>query len=112
MWAEKPLSFVRRKTNRGEDQRTLLSEIWEANDRAALNYVPKPYPGRVAIFLPFKEYAHHLRPGLAIEPLITGAIDKCRFPAYPAGMMVEPFVQKLAAKVTEYIDQALLPPSR
>src|SRR5208337_2965096 len=32
----------------------VLGQIWQANDRACLNYVPKPYPGTVTDFRPPK----------------------------------------------------------
>ena len=75
---------------------SLLSDLWESNDLAALSYTPKLYKGPVSHFLPLKEYAHHLGPGLDIREVLEGPVETHRMKVFPAGMLVEPFVGHLA----------------
>jgi phthiocerol/phenolphthiocerol synthesis type-I polyketide synthase E len=107
IWAGKPISFLSRKMKREGSSPSLLFDLWKANDLAAIKYVPKPYSGHVVLFVPMKEYAHHLRPGLELGQLITGTFDSYKLPVYPAGMMVKPFVELLAGKVKDCIKKAL-----
>jgi acyl transferase domain-containing protein/thioesterase domain-containing protein len=83
----------------GNAQSSTLSDLWKINDLAALNYEPKAYAGRIAQFVPKREYAHHIGPGLAWDGLATGELENHQLPVYPAGMLVEPFVRFLAKKI-------------
>lgn len=88
----------------GYDRNTIFYEIWENNDLASLNYIPRPYPGKITQFIPLKEYAHHidLEPGW--EKLAEGGVETYKIKAYPAGMLVEPFVKSLADTLKRCID--------
>jgi phthiocerol/phenolphthiocerol synthesis type-I polyketide synthase E len=86
-----------------EDQSSTLAKIWKINDEASLSYVPKPYEGDVLQFVPVKEYADHLGPGLNWEDLIKGNLEYIQLPVYPGGMLIEPFVQMLADKIKSHI---------
>jgi len=82
---------------------SILAEVWGINDRAALNYVPKPYPGVITDFRPMKQYAEYAGPdvkwdGVAAQEIVT-------LPVYPAGMLLEPFVRDLAAALKRCIDK-------
>ena len=44
---------------------------------------------------------------LGWEGLAEGGVDLHKMPVYPAGMLVEPFVEKTAAVLTACIDEAL-----
>lgn len=83
----------------GNRQNVSLFNLWEANDRAALSYVPKPYPGRVIQFRPMKEYAHHEGPQLGWEELAADGLEIHELPVYPGAMLVQPFVRLLAEKL-------------
>ncbi|NTU79349.1 MAG: SDR family oxidoreductase [Chloroflexales bacterium] len=84
----------------------LPAKLWEVNDQAALDYRPRPYPGRITHFRPIKEYACHSGPELGWETFAEG-VEQHRMPSYPAGMLVEPFVAQLAARLRDCIDRAL-----
>jgi acyl transferase domain-containing protein/thioesterase domain-containing protein len=84
-----------------------LYEVWKANDRAAFQYVPGTYPGRVVQFCPLEEYRIHRGPKLGWEGIATNGLQVYRLPVYPAGMLVEPFVKRLAGELRIRIDEAL-----
>jgi hypothetical protein len=69
--------------------------------------VPDVYPGRITQFLPKKEYAHHIGPELGWNGLAAGGVETHVLQVYPAGMLVEPFVQVTAEKVKDCIERAL-----
>lgn len=112
VWLGGPISYVHQKFKWEKTEASFLSDIWKVNDRAAMEYEPRPYAGRAALFLAAKEYAHHLRPGVDISPMITGEYETYRLPVYPAGMMVDPFVQMLGDRLRECITSALRAPSQ
>jgi hypothetical protein len=85
----------------------VLGQIWQANDRACLNYVPKPYPGTVTEFRPKKQYRMLNQPGLKWDRLARGGQEIVVLPIYPAGMLVEPFVKHLAHALWRSIDSAI-----
>ncbi|MFX0203317.1 MAG: hypothetical protein ACFFCW_45015 [Candidatus Hodarchaeota archaeon] len=91
----------------GKGQALLLSNLWKVNDRAALKYVPRTYPGRITQFAPTKDYALLAGPELCWHKLAAGGLEIHRLPVYPAGMLVEPFVRILAKELTACIDAAL-----
>ncbi len=85
----------------------VLGQIWETNDRAALNYVPKPYPGTVTDFRPKKQYRMLKKPGAKWDDLAQGGQDVIVLPVYPAGMLIEPFVKHLATALRKSMDDAI-----
>jgi thioesterase domain-containing protein len=86
----------------------LSAKVWDHNDRVSLEYKPTSYAGTITHFRPLKEYACHSGPDLRWEQL-AAHVETHRVEAYPAGMMVEPFVVDLAAQVNNCIVRALAP---
>ena len=84
-----------------------LARIWQANDRACLIYVPKPFAGVVTDFRPSKQYRMFNLPNLKWEQLAQRGQQIVNLPVYPAGMLVEPFVQHLAKSLRSAIDAAM-----
>jgi phthiocerol/phenolphthiocerol synthesis type-I polyketide synthase E len=84
-----------------------LGQIWKANDRACLEYKPKPYPGVVTDFRPMKQYHLFDRPDAKWDKLAEGGQNVVVLPVYPAGMLVEPYVRHLASAVNKSIDATL-----
>jgi acyl transferase domain-containing protein/thioesterase domain-containing protein len=107
IWFESIKSKLSHNFNQGSEQQLSLSQFWETNDRAALNYVPKPYPGRITQFRPVKEYGRYHGPELGWHKLAAGGVEIHELPVYPAGMLVEPFVRLLAKKLKACIHKAL-----
>jgi len=90
----------------------VLGKIWAGNDRASMDYIPKPYPGLVTDFRPLKQYSIYQRPDLKWEGLAQKGQEIVRLPVYPAGMLVEPFVESLADALRQKMDSAILAPGR
>jgi phthiocerol/phenolphthiocerol synthesis type-I polyketide synthase E len=84
----------------------VLGKIWQANDLACLHYRPKPIAGSVTDFRPIKQYRMFRRDDVHFGRLARGGERVVELPVYPAGMLVEPFVQHLAAGLKKAIDEA------
>jgi len=106
VWHGMITSKIAPKSHQGNGQYLHLARLWEINDRAALNYVPKVYPGRITQFLPIREYRHYDDPKHGWDKLAVGGVELYKLPVYPAGMLVEPFVRLLAEKLKACIDEA------
>ena len=92
-------------TNASDSRR--LGEIWKSNDRACTVYVPKPYPGVITDFRPKVQYRAFDKPNAKWEEIALGGQEVVTLPVYPAGMLVEPFVQQLAAALRSCIDKSM-----
>ncbi len=79
-----------------------MSDIWLKHDQIAEKYVPRVYPGRILHFRPRRDYKCHL--GTEVEGI---QVEYHRMTAYPAGMMVNPFVAELAASIRREMDRGL-----
>lgn len=85
----------------------ILGKIWQANDRACLSYKPQRFHGKVTDFRPMKQYRIYDRPDVKWDRLADGGEHVVVLPVYPAGMLVEPFVEHMAAALREAIDGAV-----
>jgi phthiocerol/phenolphthiocerol synthesis type-I polyketide synthase E len=85
----------------------LLAKIWQTNDHACAAYVAKPYAGAVTDFRPLKQYRIFNTPDAKWDRLAEGGQRVVVVPSYPAGMLVEPFVQHLAAALKKAIGEAV-----
>jgi thioesterase domain-containing protein len=81
-----------RKTR--DNYRHLL--IKKVNDEAALQYVPRPYVGRVAIIRPKGHFLGLADRSLGWSEVVRDGLEVHELPVYPRGMLVEPFCQRLA----------------
>ena len=84
----------------------VLGRLWQLNDRACLAYMPHSYPGKITDFRPRKQYQHYGKPEAKWEALAAGGQEIVELPVYPAGMLVEPFVEHLAVALGNSIDSA------
>ncbi|MBV7338368.1 hypothetical protein KFU94_61105 [Chloroflexi bacterium TSY] len=85
----------------------ILAAVWDNNDAVSMRYQPKPYAGRITCFRPRKEYTIYLSQDTGWEKFAQDGIENRTLPVYPAGMLLEPFVQKLANEMSDSIDKAL-----
>ena len=85
----------------------VLGDIWRANDKACTVYVPRPFAGVVTDFRPMRQYRMFDLPNVKWEKLAQGGEQVVNLPVYPAGMLVEPFVQHLAAALRSSIDRVI-----
>lgn len=81
--------------------------IWQANDRACIKYVPAPYPGTITDFRPLKQYRMFDKPDAKWDKLAEHGQEIVVLPVYPAGMLLEPFVEHLAIALRKSIDKAI-----
>jgi len=96
-----------KKSKANESNSRLLREIWTANDHACTNYVPQPYPGVITDFRPKKQYRFLDRPDAKWDQLAQAGQEVVTLPVYPAGILVEPFVEHLAAALRARIDKVI-----
>jgi len=99
--------FDKRSRNTVSDS-LVLGQIWQANDRASWNYVPKPFAGVVTDIRPAKQYRVFSKPDLKWDRLALAGQDVIVLPVNPAMMLVEPFVGHLAVALRRSIDTAML----
>jgi thioesterase domain-containing protein/acyl carrier protein len=107
VWRGMLLGRLGENLSREMSESRILGQIWQVNDRAAADYVPKPFAGLVTDFRPKKQYRMLSRPDLKWEQLAQGGQEVVVLPAYPAGMLVEPFVKHFAAALRSSIDSAI-----
>ena len=84
----------------------VLGRVWQLNDLACWQYVPKPYSGTVTDIRPSKQYQIFDKQGLKWDQLAQGGQHVIVLPVYPASMLLEPFVKHLAAALSQSLDQA------
>ena len=107
VWRGMLLDEFRSRGSRKSSSSLALARIWKANDKACVEYLPKPYPGVVTDFQPRKQYRRFRSPDLKWHRLAqmgqrTIVLDMC-----PAGMLVEPFVGSLALALRQEMDSTL-----
>jgi phthiocerol/phenolphthiocerol synthesis type-I polyketide synthase E len=105
VWRGKLLARFNKGVRGEVSDSLLLAQIWQQNDRASWNYIPKPFPGVVTDIRPAKQYRVFSKPDLKWERLTEGH-EIVVLPVNPASMLVEPFVEHLAAALRQSIDAA------
>jgi amino acid adenylation domain-containing protein len=81
----------------------LLKKI---NDKAAEEYVPKPYTGRVALIRPKTYFSGLATPGLGWSDFVREGLEIHELPIYPKGMLIEPFCRLLAETLSRCLSHA------
>lgn len=85
----------------------LLAYVWHANDRAAVEYRPRPYPGAITDFRPAKQYSIYRGSDVYWSSIAQEGDRVVTLRVYPAGMLIEPFVSELAAALRQRMDASL-----
>ena len=85
----------------------ISAQIWRANDLACVNYVPESYSGALTDFRPVRQYRMYDRPDAKWDLLAQAGHDVIVLPVYPAGMLLNPFVEHLAVALRECMDAAI-----
>lgn len=106
VWKGILLSRFGKSSDAQASESVVLARIWQANDRACWEYTPRPYPGSVTDFRPQKQYRLLDRPDVKWDRLAQEGQKVVTLPTYPAGMLVEPFVEHLAAALGTCIEEA------
>ena len=82
-----------------------VDKLWKINDDAALDYIPMEYDGYTLQVRPIKGYRKYTHPGVNFETINKTNMHYETLEVYPAGMMVEPFVEDLAKVVKTHIEK-------
>ena len=106
LWRAMILSKLIGKNQISDEQNLLISRLWQTNDRACDEYVPKFYKGKISLFLPKKNYSIYDTPEMMFRNMAE-EVEIHELPVYPAGMLVEPFVRILAEKLKSCIRKNL-----
>ena len=81
----------------------------DVNDQAGYAYRPKPYPGKISLFQPQRNYYFLANPCMGWTEFAKGGLKITELPAFPGGMFVEPYVQILADKLRICLEGAFSP---
>jgi thioesterase domain-containing protein len=70
--------------------------IKKVNDKAALQYLPQPYAGRLAVIRPKGHFVGLANPSFGWNEIVRPGPELHQISVYPKGMLVEPFCHLLA----------------
>jgi amino acid adenylation domain-containing protein len=79
--------------------------LTKINDLAHLEYLPKPYNGRIILFRPKKHYAGYNKEDFGWGEVAQGGVEVHTLPVSPRGTLVEPFVRELAQELNHCIEK-------
>jgi amino acid adenylation domain-containing protein len=98
--------FLRRSSRHAAETGYPHLSVKKANDRAAIQYVPQLYNGRVAVIRPKTNFAGLRSPTLGWNGFVHGDLDVRELAVYPKGMLVEPFCRALAEMLNRCLEEA------
>jgi hypothetical protein len=81
-------------------------QVKRINDQAASRYVPQPYSGRVVVIEPKANFTGLDDPSLGWSEVVHDGLEIRKIPLYPKGMLVEPFVRRLAEELKLCLQEA------
>jgi thioesterase domain-containing protein/non-ribosomal peptide synthetase component F len=84
----------------------VLANMWQINDRACVVYQAQPYDGVVTDFRPMRQYAKY-GPAEGDWSRLAKSYELLTLPIYPAGMLLEPFVEHLASALKTTISRTI-----
>ena len=106
VWKGMLLAQFHRQPDSAISTALALGRIWQINDQACWEYVPRPYPGAVTDFRPATQYRIFNKANLKWDTLARGGQEVVVLPVYPASMLHEPFVEQLASALMTAIHEA------
>jgi thioesterase domain-containing protein len=80
------------------------ASIQALNDYAAEHYLPKRYPGQIALFKPRFNYKFYPDKNMGWGELVRGGLDIVEVAVNPHSMLLEPYVGVLALELKKRID--------
>jgi thioesterase domain-containing protein len=107
VWVDMIRATLAGQRSPNNNQENNLYRIWHTNDKAALSYTAKTYPGRITLFRAVRQYALFEQPEAGWAGLADEGVDLHVMPVYPAGMLLEPFVSQLAEDLNFCIKQVV-----
>jgi acyl carrier protein/NAD(P)-dependent dehydrogenase (short-subunit alcohol dehydrogenase family) len=103
-WLGKLASKFARSAPKANGKAEIFSAVQKANEQAALNYIPKPYAGRICQFIAMNGEKHCSDLELDWGRLSAGGVEKITLPIRPDEMLVKPSVRLLAVKLKSHIE--------
>lgn len=108
VWLGMVQSRIRKKNQAVRNNSlVVLAQLWELNEQAAFDYVPIVYPGRITQFRPVSQYSRYDGPEKGWRNLASEGVEVIDLQVYPGGMLVEPFVADLAARLSSCIERLI-----
>ncbi|TWT93637.1 non-ribosomal peptide synthetase [Neorhodopirellula pilleata] len=93
----------------GLRKETPLLLLERINDRASEEYIPQHYAGKLTVFKPCKAYLGYEDSSLGWGNGLVRDLEVIELPVFPAGMLIEPFVQELAIHLQRCLDDSNSP---
>ncbi len=84
----------------------LLARVWANNDRCSADYKPQPLNVPIVHFRPKEQYVVFRKSNASWTRLAQKGEKVVGLQVYPAGMLLEPFVQELAKSLRRSLDDA------
>ena len=81
-----------------------MHELWRLHDAQADRYRPQPFPGKLLLIRPKKDYRSYVGKQ---DLVATQGVRIERIAAFPAGLMTPPYVSQVAKLVKESIREGL-----
>ena len=103
VWKAYVGSLFSKKKRKPQKQPVDFNALWRKHDELCEEYVPKVYPGKIIHYRPARDYRCHV----GEEVQATEGLEIHRMRAFPAGIMVSPFVSELAETVKGIVDRQL-----
>jgi hypothetical protein len=95
-----------KREGKKESESALLARVWENNDRCSADYKPQPLNAPIVHFRPKDQYVVFRKSAASFSRLATKGEKIVGLQVYPAGMLLEPFVQELAKSLRRSLDDA------
>jgi amino acid adenylation domain-containing protein len=105
---EAALHSVKRSAREGGHDYPHL-KVKRINDKAAAQYAPRPYLGRVAVIRSKGHFVGLASPSLGWDGFVRGGLEVHELQVSPRGMLVDPFARSLAATMADCIKSVGLP---
>ena len=107
VWRDMLLARIGGHLRTGNSNSLILGRIWRLNDRACIEYLPKPFAGAITDFRPLSQYRMYNYPSAKWGQLALEGQEVVILPVYPAGMLLNPYVEHLASALRKSIDNAI-----
>jgi len=82
--------------------------LQDLNDEAAYRFVPRPFPGRITVFRPQKQYDFMPDPQLGWGELVSGGLEVVELPVNPHAMLLDPHTKILASELKTRLSKRII----
>ena len=100
------LAGIFKRGGKNESESAVLARVWANNDRCSVKYKPQPLNVPIVHFRPKEQYVVFRKSNASWTRLAQKGEKIVELQVYPAGMLLEPFVQELAKSLRRSLDDA------